>query len=187
MKLLIIVDPQNDFITGSLPVPGARAAIQDLAEYIKTANYDLIYVTLDWHPSNHCSFDIYPPHCIQHSEGAAIEPSLFKALIASGTEIKYVTKGESPSRDAYSFLFEDEDYYESFETIEINANKRMYFSNITEVHVCGLAGDICVYSTLRDLVEKMNIKPKVLSGFIASTDDGSTLENYCKLHNIEMV
>ena len=35
-KMLIVVDPQIDFISGSLPVPGAAQAMDELATYIKT-------------------------------------------------------------------------------------------------------------------------------------------------------
>ena len=33
-KMLLIVDPQIDFITGSLPVPQAQAAMDELGKYI---------------------------------------------------------------------------------------------------------------------------------------------------------
>lgn len=57
-RLLMIVDPQVDFITGTLPVPGAEAAMNDLAEYITQTNgdYTLKIVTADRHPFNHFSF-----------------------------------------------------------------------------------------------------------------------------------
>ena len=57
-KLLLIVDPQIDFITGSLPVPGAADAMDKLAEYININDGSYIYkvVTTDWHPYFHCSF-----------------------------------------------------------------------------------------------------------------------------------
>ena len=37
--MLIVVDPQIDFISGSLPVPGAAEAMNQLADYVK-ANGD---------------------------------------------------------------------------------------------------------------------------------------------------
>ena len=48
MKVLLIVDPQNDFITGSLAVPGATAAMDYLTEWVRVhrAEYDAIVVTL---------------------------------------------------------------------------------------------------------------------------------------------
>ena len=35
MKLLLIVDPQIDFITGTLPVPNAQEKMSALADFIK--------------------------------------------------------------------------------------------------------------------------------------------------------
>ena len=76
-KLLLIVDPQIDFITGTLPVENAAEAMNALATYVKTNSdtYSLKVVTLDWHPFHHSSFadegGLWPRHCVQHSTGAA--------------------------------------------------------------------------------------------------------------------
>ena len=58
MNALVIVDPQNDFINGSLAVPGAEKAINNTIEFIKEHKEDLAYIaiTADWHPYDHCSF-----------------------------------------------------------------------------------------------------------------------------------
>ena len=52
-KILLIVDPQVDFISGSLAVEGAKA----LASALQNGEIDCDYVmvTKDFHPSNHCS------------------------------------------------------------------------------------------------------------------------------------
>ena len=39
-KMLLVVDPQIDFINGSLPVAGAAEAMDALAEYVKTSGED---------------------------------------------------------------------------------------------------------------------------------------------------
>lgn len=59
MNALVIVDPQNDFINGSLAVPGAEKAINNTIEFIKEHKEDLAYIaiTADWHPYDHCSFN----------------------------------------------------------------------------------------------------------------------------------
>ena len=51
-KMLLVVDPQIDFINGSLPVAGAAEAMDALAEYVKTSGdeYVVRIVTSDWHP-----------------------------------------------------------------------------------------------------------------------------------------
>ena len=85
-RLLLIVDPQIDFISGSLAVNGAAKAMDALADYLYKRNelYQYKIVTNDWHPLNHCSFQrnggSWPVHCVQYSIGAAIYPKLVEPL-----------------------------------------------------------------------------------------------------------
>lgn len=54
-RILIIVDPQNDFISGSLAVPEAIEAMDNLTEHVRKhgTEYDEIIVSLDTHnPTN---------------------------------------------------------------------------------------------------------------------------------------
>ena len=48
-KLLLVIDPQVDFVTGSLPVKGAVDDMYRIANHIATGDYDHIIVSLDWH------------------------------------------------------------------------------------------------------------------------------------------
>ena len=81
MNILLIVDPQNDFITGSLAIEGAIPAMDYLTAYVKEhhAEYDAIVVTMDQHPADHCSFDVsggpmaYPLHSL-HDGGGSLSP-----------------------------------------------------------------------------------------------------------------
>lgn len=81
-KVLLIVDPQIDFITGSLSVYGAVEAMDYLVNwiYINQNRLSEIVITQDWHPVNHCSFTsqggIWPTHCVERTEGAKIYPKL---------------------------------------------------------------------------------------------------------------
>ena len=52
--MLLIVDPQNDFISGSLAVEGAAEIIPVLNKYIE--KIPSIAVSRDWHPEGHSSF-----------------------------------------------------------------------------------------------------------------------------------
>ena len=76
--MLLVVDPQIDFVSGSLPVPGAAEAMDSLATYILSnpQSYDLKIVTADNHPFNHSSFadagGKWSRHCVRSSVGAAI-------------------------------------------------------------------------------------------------------------------
>ena len=105
-KLLLIVDPQIDFITGTLPVSGAAKAMDALATYVKEQGneYTVKIVTADWHPYHHSSFadegGVWPRHCVQHSVGAAIWESLLVALNESKGGFTLLYKGDSIEKDA---------------------------------------------------------------------------------------
>ena len=74
-RLLLIIDPQLDFINGTLPVPGAVEAMNALATYITTNSsaYCLKIITADSHPYNHFSFlengGQWPRHCVHDKRG----------------------------------------------------------------------------------------------------------------------
>ncbi len=50
-RVLILVDIQNDFITGELPVPDGRAIVDPVNHLI--SQFDHVIATQDWHPDNH--------------------------------------------------------------------------------------------------------------------------------------
>ena len=52
---LIIVDVQNDFVSGTLANPFGAHAIVPLINEMRDA-FDLVVISLDWHPHDHCSF-----------------------------------------------------------------------------------------------------------------------------------
>ena len=162
-KLLLIVDPQVDFITGTLPVPGAEQAMNDLARYIidHDGDYHAKVVTGDWHPLDHCSFQPnggqWPVHCVQHSPGAATWWPLLEAL--------YNTRGAT---EFLKPVLAGQDYY------PLLAGKSKY----TQVHVCGLAGDVCVLNTLRDLMPLCGSRIKVLEQYAPSLDGGKALSSF---------
>ena len=67
---LIVVDVQNDFVSGTLAVPGAKDIIENVNAHIAAAdNKDApIFFTKDWHMPKHPSFKEqggpWPPHCV---------------------------------------------------------------------------------------------------------------------------
>ena len=98
-KLLLIVDPQIDFISGSLVVPGAVKAMDGLSKYVEenSKNYDLIFITADWHPITHCSFKEnggeWPMHCVSNTLGAALYDSIMQQIFENKVTYKVYTKG----------------------------------------------------------------------------------------------
>lgn len=176
-KILLIVDPQIDFINGTLPVPGAAKAMDSLAEYVKQhdGDYALKIVTNDWHPLDHCSFKPnggeWPVHCVRYSEGAATYRPLLEALFTTAGETDFLSKGNSSDSEEYSIMQNEESAGFLKFLLE---NERKY----DEVDVCGLAGDVCVLNTLRDLLPLCTGRLKVLKQFSPSIDGGQALNDF---------
>lgn len=171
-KILVCVDCQYDFIEGgSLPVAGARKAMNRLVKYItKHADeYSAVVCTLDWHPHGHCSFipqgGTWPVHCVQHTHGASLYQPLVEALPKDKLHI--FLKGSDINKDEYSFL-DSEKNVKRFERLVKKCK-------VHEIHLCGIAGDVCVMNTARSLIE-MGIQEQVamIMPAIASLDDSVT-------------
>ena len=53
---LLVIDMQNDFISGSLAVTGAEDLLGPMSAMIEDDVWDQIIFSKDWHPANHISF-----------------------------------------------------------------------------------------------------------------------------------
>ena len=162
MKALIIVDVQNDFL------PGGSLEVKDGDKIIPVINtlsgkFDLVVATQDWHPANHKSFAsnnegkevfektklngmeqvMWPDHCVQESDGAQLSSELDTKAI----EVIF-RKGMDPEIDSYSGFF-DNGHKKSTGLAGFLKSK-----NIKQVFVTGLAGDVCVYFTLKDALKE---------------------------------
>jgi len=134
---LVIVDMQNDFVTGSLAVPGGAEVIPVLNRYIDTFTRQHLPViaTRDWHPKSHRSFresgGVWPAHCVAASAGAAFVPAL-----ALPPNAIVISKGTQANREAYS----------GFEGTDLDLQLRGL--GISRLFVGGLATDYCVLNTV---------------------------------------
>jgi len=162
MRTLILVDVQNDFMEGgNLEVPQANRIIPVINRLLK--QFDLVVATQDWHPQNHQSFasnhsnkkpfdkinrqgieeTLWPNHCLQGSKGAEFHPNLETNQIAA-----IFRKGMDPEIDSYSGFY-DNDHQKSTGLSGYLKEKK-----ITEIYICGLASDICVYHTINDAINE---------------------------------
>jgi len=160
---LIIVDVQNDFITGTLPVPYGGcvvAPLHGLAMQFQERKLP-IFLTMCWHPVDHCSFKEYggtwPAHCVRGTNGAAL------AYPLGTTYGTLVQKGQHPAKDAYS----------GFEDTDLASNLLSYGTR--RLFVGGLATDYCVRATVLDAL-KLGFETVLLCDAVAAvnvkSDDG---------------
>lgn len=192
MITLIIVDLQNDFITGTMSVKGAKDILPKIKNFINNHKdeIDKILFTVDWHPYNHCSFKRnngqWPQHCIQFTPGACIEPKTLKFVQSKDINYQVCIKGEDKDREQYG----------AFEEIEVvtdsSLGDRYYFDSLytaytdTDFVVCGIAGDYCVKATIVNLLYG-GIVPKVFLDGIASIDNGTIIKTFIENRKLEII
>lgn len=176
-KILIIVDFQKDFCekTGSLYVPGAEIAKENILKCLDTEKPDAVCFTLDWHTRHDESFKrnggIWPDHCIQYSEGAAIDQDILRKCIDNNIIYTTFLKGDGKVEEYGAFGYgriDEEPKWESdiFEDSEIltlrSSSGRSFFTfcKANEYIICGLAGDYCVKATYDNLKKYgINVTP----------------------------
>lgn len=128
-KALIVVDMQNDFITGALANTEGQKIVPAIAELVKNFDGDII-VTRDTHKDNYLNTQegrrLPVVHCIEGTEGWQIVPEIQAALDAKPTgTVTYI----------------DKPTFGSIALGELVARK-LYDA----VELCGVCTDICVIS-----------------------------------------
>jgi nicotinamidase/pyrazinamidase len=138
LDALIIVDVQKDFCPGgALPIRNGDEVVPVLNRWIEAAARTgaPVFASRDWHPPDHLNFasrgGIWPPHCVQGSEGAAFHPDL-----RLPDDAVIISKGTDRDREAYS-AFEGTDLAE-----------RLTRRGRTRLWIGGLAQEFCVKQTV---------------------------------------
>ena len=128
MKYLIVVDMQNDFITGSLGTKEAEAILPKVIEKVKNFDGTIIY-TKDTHQTDYLTTqegkNLPVEHCIEGSWGWMLADELEK--LSAGHKV--FNKPTFGSVELAKYLVEE------------NAK-----DEIEEIELCGLCTDICVIS-----------------------------------------
>lgn len=196
-RILLIVDPQYDFVCGSLAVNSASLKMTNLASYIKNSDdYVYAYLTADGHPQNHCSFadngGEWPVHCVYGTNGAKIYKTVYEAVLnkfKKNYAIAY--KGLSVDKDQYSVFDLDNEMNISNKggiTLYNNLYEMLKDEEIESIDVCGIAGDFCVLNTLKDMIKILPMnKIRVLEQFCPSIDGGEKLSDFCHYNNISSI
>jgi len=186
-KTLIIVDAQYDFMEGGkLPVKGATKALNNIVSLIESGEYSTIITTQDWHNGKHCSFKEqggeFPEHCVQGTHGADIYEPIVKAI-----KFKYLTfnlkKGQhSEEFSAFKDFTQGYRHWKEYCTTD-NDIPFIQFHEDEVVHICGLAGDICVMTTA---VKLKDLKPSIIENCTASLDN-ETFRILADRYNINVI
>ncbi len=127
---LVVVDMQNDFVTGALGTPEAAAIADAVVRRASSFDGEVVF-TLDTHFDNYLNTqegkNLPVPHCIRKSEGWQLIPELEK-LRAERSYLVF-EKPAFGSIDLMNYLAQC-DAYEPIESIEL----------------IGVCTDICVVS-----------------------------------------
>ena len=173
---MLAVDLQKDFIDGSLTVKDAYKVIPVINE--EKNKFDLVYFTLDWHPSNHCSFKeqggLWPAHCVHHTAGASLPNEILNGLEES--RIRFILKGCDSSKEEYGAL------------AGVRADDQDYFEKGDEVVICGIAAEYCILETLKNitkLASSLDFKIKVFLKGTARFASYDTVQAFMRENVIE--
>ena len=126
MKLLVVVDYQNDFVNGSLGFSGAKTLEKGIVEKIE--EYDRVIYTFDTHNENYLETlegaKLPIKHCIKGTNGHMLY----------GKVVDYLSKAEA--------IFEKD----TFPSLELANYLKEHPADVVEV--CGLVSNICVLSNV---------------------------------------
>lgn len=141
MKILIVIDMQNDFISGPLGSPEAKAIVPMVAEKIRSCAGDdtLVLFTKDTHDEAYLNTyegkRLPVPHCIRGTDGWKINKEISKAAKGTGIAL-YNSATVINSRILKS----------NFASIELAALVKYYQDVAESVELVGVCTDICVVS-----------------------------------------
>jgi nicotinamidase/pyrazinamidase len=163
-SVLLVVDLQPDFMPGGpLPVREGDLLVGPVRSLVLSGRFGLIVATQDWHPPEHVSFasnhagrhpfdvvDLYghpqvlwPDHCLQGSDGAAIHRDLPLNRMAA-----IIRKGMDPKCDSYSAFRNNWDA--SGRRPQTGLAGYLRECGVRTVYICGLARDFCVKWSAED-------------------------------------
>lgn len=157
MKTLVVVDIQNDFVSGSLGSAEAQAIIDPVCDLIRSWKGDII-VTLDTHGCDYLETregHMLPvSHCIKPTQGWQLNNNVAEAL-SMKPRVSYIEKNTFGSFDIYS--------------------------NDDEIVIIGLVTNICVINNALIL---RNLYPEKQISVVAECCAGTTPEDHQKALDI---
>lgn len=137
-KILVVVDMQNDFITGPLGTPEAVSIVDKVVGKIRGEEWDYIYATLDTH------FDTYlktqegrmlpVEHCVIDTEGHKLNEKVSTVINRSGCKAAAMIKNTFGSTRLIDHIGSN------------FINAKIFDGKDIELTLVGVCTDICVIS-----------------------------------------
>ncbi|XP_014662024.1 PREDICTED: pyrazinamidase/nicotinamidase-like [Priapulus caudatus] len=183
VSAFIVVDVQNDFISGSLALINcpakqeASAVVPVINKLLSDVKFNTVAVTKDWHPPNHCSFfDNLSLRKLGSSCKPAAEVQLFDTVTfddkykcqqkmwprhcVQGSWGAELHRGLTVPNDAVIInkgINPDLDSYSGFwdneKVSQTPLAEKLQEKGVTHVFVCGIAWDVCVGHTAQDSLD----------------------------------
>ncbi|XP_071449344.1 uncharacterized protein Naam [Hetaerina americana] len=181
VNVFLAVDVQNDFISGSLNISRYSAqqngeeVIEPINALLDTVQFDAVFYSLDWHPSDHVSFfDNLAQRKLHSSSPVSFEEAkMFDTVVFEGppqirqklwprhcvqeswgAELHKDLKVVENSVMVYKGTNPEVDSYSVFwdnkKMTQTSLVSQLEQVNATDIYICGLAYDICVGATAAD-------------------------------------
>ncbi|XP_013173672.1 PREDICTED: uncharacterized protein LOC106122285 isoform X2 [Papilio xuthus] len=138
VSAFLVVDVQNDFISGTLNISKCNAqqdgseVVEPINRLLETVPFECVFYSLDWHPPDHVSF-IDNVHMRELHVSSPVLDGAVK-----------VYKGTNSEVDSYSVFWDNK------KLTDTNLSMQLRARGVTDIYICGLAYDVCVGATIAD-------------------------------------
>ncbi|EDW38557.1 GL12667 [Drosophila persimilis] len=181
VNAFLIVDVQNDFISGSLDISNCSAQqqgheiLEPINKLLDTVDFDAVFYSLDWHPSDHVSFiDNVKMRAMDESSALdADSAQVFDTVIFAGPppmkqrlwprhcvqdswgaelhkDLKVVDHGIKVYKGTNPEVDSYSVFWDNKKLSDTTLNAQLKMKGATDIYVCGLAYDVCVGATAVD-------------------------------------
>ncbi|XP_067626174.1 nicotinamidase [Eurosta solidaginis] len=181
VNAFLIVDVQNDFISGSLDISNCSAQqkgheiLEPINNLLDTVDFDAVFYSLDWHPSDHVSFidNVKMRPMDETSPIDADSAQVFDTVIFAGPppmkqrlwprhcvqdswgaelhkDLKVVDNGIKIYKGTNPEVDSYSVFWDNKKLSDTTLNAQLKMKGTTDIYVCGLAYDVCVGATAAD-------------------------------------
>ncbi|KAF0301170.1 Nicotinamidase [Amphibalanus amphitrite] len=180
----VIVDVQNDFISGSLAVCNCPAGhkgeevVPVINSVLDSVKFDVVVYSLDWHPSDHISFVTnvanFPMHSsskVSAEEAKVLDTVVFDSPVREQTlwpphciqeswgaqlhpDLKVMDEALTIKKGCNREIESYSAFFDNARESSTGLSEQLKQRFVTDVIVCGLATDVCVAATAMDALSE---------------------------------